>query len=132
MESKNVIKNILIIDDDPIARMLARRNLEIAGYNGSIITAENGLIGLDILKKLGSETIVLLDLHMPQLDGLGVLQKLKEQNIKPITFMLSSSEVTEKQISKLGLAGVTGFLTKPIDQLKSKVILEQTVSLITV
>ena len=132
MESKNVIKNILIIDDDPIARMLARRNLEIAGHNGSIITAENGLIGLDILRKLGSETIVLLDLHMPQLDGLGVLQKLKEQNIKPITFMLSSSEVTEKQISKLGLAGVTGFLTKPIDQLKSKVILEQTVSLITV
>ncbi|MFT6324549.1 MAG: CheY-like chemotaxis protein, partial [Halieaceae bacterium] len=59
MGYESTTRNILIIDDDPIARMLAKRNLEIAGFKGSIITADNGLVGFDVIKNSIQNFIVL-------------------------------------------------------------------------
>ena len=75
--------NILIIDDDPIARMLAKRNLEILGFKGSIITAENGNMGYDILCNHPDKYIIILDYHMPELDGIGFLRKLESNHLTP-------------------------------------------------
>ncbi len=128
----NSPKNILIIDDDPIARMLAKRNIEIAGFKGSIHTADNGLIGYDILKKHPNDYVVLLDFHMPELDGLGLLKLLQEKAMVPTIFMLSSSILSKNQNSCLSYPGVQKFFVKPIDQLKTKEMLKYTKSLLEV
>lgn len=115
--------NILIIDDDPIARMLARRNIEIAGFEGSIITAENGEMGFDLIQNSDQEYVVLLDFHMPELDGLGLLRKLKHHNLQPPIFMLSSSLLAENKQDCLNHPCVQEYMVKPIDQEKTKIIL---------
>ena len=126
MSYTSSIKNILIVDDDPIARMLAKRNLEIAGFKGSIITADNGLVGFDVLKNSAHEFVVLLDFHMPELDGVGMLKKLKAHNMKPPVFMLSSSILSQNQNTCLSFPWVEDFMIKPIDQQKTKRIIEFT------
>lgn len=124
MTNSNTSKNILIIDDDPIARMLAKRNLEIAGFTGSIVTADNGEIGFDIIKNTGLNYIVLLDFHMPELDGLGLLNKLKEHGFELPVFMLSSSILSQNQNMCLSFPWVKDFFVKPIDQIKTKTVIE--------
>ena len=116
--------NILIVDDDPIARMLAKRNLEIAGFKGSITSAENGQEGFDILSKSHKDLIVILDFHMPELDGIGLLKKLKLHHINPPVFMLSSSFLTENKDTCMSHSCVQDYFIKPMDQFKSKAIIE--------
>ncbi len=116
--------NILIIDDDPIARMLAKRNLEILGFTGSIITAENGQMGYDILTDRSEKFIIILDYHMPELDGIGFLRKLNENNLTPPTFMLSSSILDVHQNECLDYPFVQEYLVKPIDKNKTEKIIE--------
>ncbi len=68
-------KRVLIIDDDPFIRELYEEVLVDAGF--AVTTAENGEIGLEQLRK-GGFAVILLDVMMPKLDGLGVLSKLQE------------------------------------------------------
>ena len=117
-------QNILIIDDDPVARMLAKRNLEIAGFMGAISSAENGLEGFNIISKSKKDFTVLLDFHMPELDGVGLLNKLESNQLNPPVFMLSSSILSENMDSCLSHDFVQEYFVKPMDQVKSKVILE--------
>lgn len=124
MNSNNTSQNILIIDDDPVARMLAKRNLEIAGFMGSIFSAENGIEGFDIISKADRDYTVLLDFHMPELDGVGLLNKLESNQLTPPVFMLSSSILSENMDSCLSHRCVQEYFVKPMDQSKSKVILE--------
>lgn len=116
--------NILIIDDDPIARMLAKRNLEILGFKGSIITAENGNMGYDILRNHPEKFIIILDYHMPELDGIGLLKKLDANHLAPPVFMLSSSILDVHKNECLDYRFVQHYLVKPIDQVKTKKIIE--------
>ena len=120
------MKQILIIDDDPIARMLARRNLEIAGFKGSIHTADNGLVGYELLKESPDSYVVMLDFHMPELDGIGLLHLLEEKGLKTSIFMLSSSILSSNQNNCLSFENVQEFMVKPIDQIKTKTIMEFT------
>jgi len=116
--------NILIIDDDPIARMLAKRNLEILGFTGSIITAENGKMGYDILTSRSEKFIIILDYHMPELDGIGFLRKLDANRLSPPIFMLSSSILEIHQNECLDYQFVQEYLVKPIDKSKTEKIIE--------
>lgn len=66
---------ILVIDDDMYIRDIYEEVLKDAGYEVTI--AENGAVGLEKLME-GGYNLVLLDIMMPKLDGLGVLTKLRE------------------------------------------------------
>ncbi len=124
MAYSNTPKNILIIDDDPIARMLAKRNLEIAGFKGSIVTAENGIMGYEIISNSKQDYVLMLDFHMPELDGLGLLKKLQVNSFSPPVFMLSSSILSKNKNECLSFECVQEYLVKPIDQLKTKTIID--------
>lgn len=72
-------KKILIVDDDTYIRDLYEEVLKGEGYDVSV--AKNGEEGLNLLLQ-GGFAVVLLDVMMPKLDGLGVLSKLKETTPK--------------------------------------------------
>ena len=124
---------ILIIDDDPVARMLSKRNLEIAGFEGKIISAEDGEIGLKIINNSTSKEqfTIILDYHMPVLDGLTFLKLMAEQNLTCPVYMLSSSIMKVHREECLRMDNVVDYLVKPIDQEKSRLIIETSRSLVS-
>ena len=84
-----MVKKILVVDDEENIRKLIETRLKANQYN--VITASNGA---EALEKAESEApdLILLDIMMPELDGLEVLRKLKskfEQELKPGTKVIS-------------------------------------------
>lgn len=71
------MKNVLVADDDPSIRALIRLYLEGAGYG--VIEAADGRRAMAILGEQPVD-LVILDIFMPEMDGLEVLQLLREQS----------------------------------------------------
>jgi two-component system cell cycle sensor histidine kinase/response regulator CckA len=66
---------VLIIEDDPGVRHLARRTLEAVGYQ--VLEAEDGVEGLRLVKEHSSRlALVVTDIEMPRLDGISVAREL--------------------------------------------------------
>lgn len=128
----SISTTILIIDDDPVAQMLSKRNLEIAGFRNEIISAEDGEIGLEILANFPNvQFTIILDYHMPVLDGVGFLNRMKNANLNFPVYMLSSSIMKSHKEECMRMENVVEYLVKPIDQEKSKRIIETTRALLT-
>lgn len=105
---------ILHIDDEASIRLLVKFNLEQNGYE--VIQANNGKEGLDLATKENPD-LILLDLLLPKIDGLGVCLQLK-QNPKtsaiPIIMLTAKKEEIDKVV---GLElGADDYLTKPFGQ----------------
>ncbi len=71
------MKNILVIDDDPSIRGIVRLYLEDAGY--TVFDAEDGRVGLEVFAKQPVD-LVILDIFMPEMDGIETIQELREKN----------------------------------------------------
>lgn len=105
--------HILVVDDDELNRSLLIKNLEHAGHRTS--AAENGFAAF-----LGLETdppdVVLLDIEMPGIDGIEVLERLKaDAALRHIpVIMISGVDDTDAIVRCLG-AGADDFLPKPFD-----------------
>lgn len=105
---------VLIIDDDPASVALARQWLKKDGHG--IITAADGEEGLS--RAAGEEPdLILLDVHMPGMNGFQVCEKLKAdsrlRNI-PVIF-LSAADETREKVKGLDL-GAVDYVTKPFDR----------------
>src|SRR6266576_87522 len=72
---------VLIVDDDPVQRRLLQNMVEKAGY--SVITADAGEAAIRMMAASDAPPFecVVLDLVMPDLDGLGVLGKMREAGL---------------------------------------------------
>ena len=100
--------NILVVDDDrEIVRSLSRL-LELEGYH--VYKAYQGMEALDILAHEPVHLII-LDVMMPQLNGLSALMKIREKNNIPIIMLSAKTEESDKV---LGLSmGADDYVTKP-------------------
>ncbi len=92
---------ILVVEDEPMLQEAYRHVLQFKGY--SVHVASNGLEGLKQLAKV-KPNIVLLDVLMPQLDGIGFLKRANIKQTYPKTKVvactnLSDSETREKMLS---------------------------------
>ncbi len=104
---------ILVVDDQPINIKLLQRKLEREGY--VVQTAYNGLECLDAVKASPPD-LILLDVMMPEMDGIEACQRLKEnEDTKaiPIIFITAKSS-KEGKLEGLSAGGVD-YITKPID-----------------
>ncbi len=102
-------KKILIVDDEPGIVAIIQSYFEMAGYQ--IITAYNGN---DAMKKLTqSPDIVLLDINMPDMDGLIVCQNIREYITCPILFLTARIETADK--IKGFFIGADDYIEKPFD-----------------
>jgi two-component system, OmpR family, KDP operon response regulator KdpE len=99
---------ILIVDDEPAIRKFLHASLAI--HDNTILEAENGNIAIDIVEK-DRPDLIILDLGLPDMDGIDVIQAIREWNQVPI-IILSVRNNEAGKIEALD-AGADDYLTKP-------------------
>ena len=105
---------ILIVDDDPDIRFIARLSLERVG-GMDVIDADGGAEGV---RKARDEQpdVILLDLMMPVMDGTATLRALRAQGATasiPVIFLTAKTVAAE--VERMRALGAGGVLTKPFD-----------------
>ncbi|HEV7861003.1 MAG TPA: sigma-54 dependent transcriptional regulator [Pyrinomonadaceae bacterium] len=107
----NSKSNILIIDDQPSVRFGLRSLLEAEGYR--VMEAEDGAQALSLLTENAAQ-LILLDLRLPDTDGLELLPRIKAIDDDVPVIILTAHGTIETAISALK-SGAENFLTKPPD-----------------
>lgn len=105
------VSKVLIVDDEPVQLRLTAAIAEKAGF--SVLTASGGEQALSIL--LGGEPVgaVVLDLVMPDIDGMQVLETIKARGLDMPVIIQTASSGLETVISAMRL-GATDFFVKPV------------------
>jgi two-component system, OmpR family, alkaline phosphatase synthesis response regulator PhoP len=102
------MKTILVVDDEPKITALARDYLEHAGF--AVISATTGRGALDAVRRQRPD-LVILDLGLPELDGLDVTREIRRDSTLPIVMLTARDDELDKL---LGLElGADDYLTKP-------------------
>lgn len=104
-------KLILIIDDEVKILRMFRRRLQKAGY--AIEVAHGGAEGLRLAEELQPD-LILLDIHMPEMDGFEVIRRLRANHYTGIVSACSAS-VSVQDSNKTIEAGCDYFISKPVD-----------------
>ncbi len=101
---------ILIVDDEERVRLLLRTLIQKDGYECH--TASNGVEALSALRE-NDFSVVVADLHMPELDGIGLLSAIKEAGIETVSIILTGHGDVPSAVEAMKL-GAYDFLSKPI------------------
>ena len=113
---------VMVVDDDELDRDLVGESFQEGKLVTELVMAEDGEQALDMLFQRNghadfqSPDIILLDLNMPKLNGLEVLEKIKKDPVLKVipVVMLTSSRTDEEVLKSYGL-GANCFLQKPLD-----------------
>lgn len=100
--------HVLVVDDEPQIRRFLEIGLRAQGYQVSL--AEDGRSGLEALATAGADVVV-LDLGLPDRDGLAVLQELRQWSQVPVVVLTVRAGESEK-VAALD-AGANDYVTKP-------------------
>jgi len=106
------MRKVLIADDTDTGRELVRTVLEGTGFE--VVEACDGVEALECAH-LHHPDLIILDLHMPRLDGFGVIQQLRTEEdfaATPVLALTASAMMGDKE--RAMSAGFTGYVTKPI------------------
>jgi chemotaxis methyl-accepting protein methylase/signal transduction histidine kinase/chemotaxis response regulator CheB len=121
-EIKNV--KILVAEDIALNQLLIKTILHDFGFELDI--AANGKIALEMLQKNHYE-LILMDLHMPELNGFETTQYIRETLHSSIPIIALTADVTTVDLEKCNLVGMNDYVTKPIDE---KILYEKIIKLI--
>jgi two-component system response regulator AtoC len=105
------MKSILIIEDDPLVRKTLASQLGKKGFE--IIAAENGEDGVRSFAERCPD-LVLLDVRLPDIDGLEVLRKIKEKNRRAIILVMTAFDDMKTTVEAIKL-GAYEYLVKPLN-----------------
>lgn len=111
MKTTTKTKTILIVDDQPGIRLLLKALFKQASYRTKLAST-----GEEALRSIEQEQpdCMILDLKMPKMDGVALLQNLRARNIHIPTFIMTAYENT-KQIEEVEKLGVIKSFIKPFD-----------------
>lgn len=101
---------ILVVDDEPGIRKMLTRRLQRVGHE--VFLAEDGAEGVTLARELQPD-LVLLDMHMPVLDGYDAARTLRAGGYTGLISALTASAMVE-ETNKAVEAGCDVFITKPI------------------
>ncbi len=106
-------ERILIVDDDPDILQFVRMNLELEGF--AVQTASSGPEALETARDTPPD-LVLLDIMMPEMDGLTVLRRLRTMpaTMNVAVILLTAKALAEDRVKGLDL-GADDYVTKPFD-----------------
>jgi len=103
-------KSILVVDDEERIRESVREILSDEGYR--VIEASNGVKALELIRK-ERPNLVLLDIWMPQVDGIGLLKQIKDQEPRVNVIMISGHGNIHTAVAATKL-GAFDFIEKPL------------------
>jgi CheY-like chemotaxis protein len=121
----NDVKTILLVEDNPQDEMLILRSLRKVNLANQVDVARDGQQALDYLFREGEfagrsgtdlPTVVLLDINLPRVNGLEVLERLRvdqRTSLLPVVILTSSDE--EQDRLKSYEQGANSFVRKPLD-----------------
>jgi signal transduction histidine kinase/ligand-binding sensor domain-containing protein/CheY-like chemotaxis protein len=117
-------KKILVAEDNEINQKVALRMLALLGYSADI--AANGEDALELLKR-GSYDAVLMDMHMPVMDGLDATRAIRnlEGAISRIPIIAVTANALQGERQKCLAAGMNDFISKPIEKEKFAAAIER-------
>jgi PAS domain S-box-containing protein len=111
--------SILIAEDNDINAMLAKAALIKAGHRVEVVGNGKAAVDAVTVPGHGRYDVVLMDLHMPVMDGLdaiGVIRRHEEdRGIAPVPIMVLSADSQETTRHQVLAHGASGFVTKPLD-----------------
>ena len=106
------MKKVLIVDDSETIRQQVSTALERAGF--AVVEAGNGIDGLECA---GREELamIILDVNMPRLGGLEMLERLKANpKTAAVPVLMLTTEVQQSMIDRAKKAGARGWIIKPV------------------
>ncbi len=103
---------ILIVDDSKAMRLLVKRTLRMAGFGDhDTIEATNGAEAIGVVQKEKPD-LVLSDWNMPEMNGIQLLQALRDQGTD-VNFGFVTTEASDEMRKMATEAGASFFITKP-------------------
>lgn len=109
------MKKALVVDDSKAIRQIEKKYLEEMGF--FVLEAENGEEALNILKENSDIAIILLDWHMPVMNGYEFLKNMRQRpEYAHIKVMMVTTENQQKSIIDALMAGANEYLMKPFDK----------------
>jgi CheY-like chemotaxis protein len=116
----DVAYRFLVVDDHPINRLLARQILQKHWKNSAVVEVDNGVKAL-IELKANHFDLVLMDMVMPEMDGIEATQRLRQElqgDAANIPVLGLTANVNPNDLERFAKAGVDDTLLKPFDQFK--------------
>jgi CheY-like chemotaxis protein len=120
----SALKPILLVDDNPNDIELTLAALAENHLANEVVVARDGAEALDYLYRRGifklraegNPAVVLLDLKLPKVDGLQVLQQVKQdEGLRQIPVVMLTSSQEEKDLVRSYKLGVNAYVVKPVD-----------------
>jgi two-component system, sensor histidine kinase and response regulator len=112
---------VLIVDDNGTNRRILQAMTERWGMRPTTVSSgEQALLYLDHAHQSGDAYgLILTDMHMPGLDGFGLVERIKEHpEVRPATIMMLTSGGQRGDASRCGELGIAGYLLKPVRQVE--------------
>jgi CheY-like chemotaxis protein len=115
---------VLLADDNPTDAELTMRALEIGGLKQQIVWVQDGEAALHYVFRAGSYAnrptgnprLMLLDLHMPKIDGIDVLKQIKaDPQTRSIPVVIMSSSDQDSDMAQSYAQYANSYLVKPVD-----------------
>lgn len=105
---------VLIVEDEPVARLLLETSLKFLGHE--VVVAGDGEAAWAVLSADRSLRIVVSDWRLPRLDGLGLCRRIRAQRPDYVCFiLLTQNEASWANVDEAFAAGVDEFLRKPVE-----------------
>lgn len=116
-----MVPKILVIDDEEHMCWALERAMRQEGYQ--VFTATRGQQGLELIRE-EAPSLVILDLKMPEMDGMEVLSRAKEMQPKLPVIILTAHGTIETAIEAMKI-GAADFITKPFDLDELKIVIKK-------
>ena len=104
------MKKVLVVDD---TKSILKMVKFVLGEKYDLYMANSGSLALEILERKPID-IVLMDVDMPDMDGIETVQKIREmENIKDIPVLFFTAKTSKESIEKCAKAGMVDYIVKP-------------------
>ena len=113
-------KNILVVDDSALMRRVI---CDIINSDETFQAIDTCRDGLDALEKLRAKRYdgVVLDVNMPRMDGLALLEQLQKERIRATVIMVSTTTTKDAEVTMLAMErGAVDFVPKPTNVIRSE------------
>lgn len=118
-----MLKPILLVEDNPKDLELALLALEKSNLANEVVTVRDGVEALDYLfrrgayagRPVGNPAVVLLDLKLPKVDGLQVLEAVRtDAGLRPVPVVMLTTSREEPDLARSYALGANAYVVKPV------------------